>query len=227
MFFLIIIISVIGVIIVAFLTDDSDKKKNIIQQRIDSIGIKFTKEIKEDSLFVLGISEEERKVVIVKEDSQYVLNYEDILGVDFVVNGDMVISRSLGKMIGASAALGLAGAVLVDQKVKTKITSFYVDIRTRLLDNPSVRILPFIGDYKKANEITNVIKIIIDKVEREQDEKRFEMAQSNIAKSISNDMQTNSTESIADELVKLAALHDKGILTDEEYQLLKKKYIGL
>lgn len=230
-----ILIIVIGV---AISISNSNERKDKMASRQSVLGYNFTREIKHwDNRYTFGISEADRKVVVIFPDSENVLNYEDILGVDVVVDGNMVASRSLGKLIGASALGGVVGAMAVNQNISKKVSDIHVDIHTRIMSNPNIRlqVLDHETDMYKnsldsANEIANLVKIVIDKVEQEEKAKAQTVSMSSTTKEdnvVSNSLSPASTSLIAEELTKLAELKEKGILSEDEFAAQKRKLLGL
>jgi len=235
MIVIIILVVVLGVILSIF---NSNERKTKMEDRQATLGYNFTREIKpQDNFYTFGISEVDRKVVVIFPDKEHVLNYEDILGVDVVVDGNMVASRSLGKLIGASALGGVVGAMAVNQKISKKVSDIHVDIHTRNLSNPNIRLQVlntetelFRGYLDSANEIANLVKIVIDKVEQEERAK----AKSNSTESTTSvesqavsSIPNASSNLIAEELEKLATLKEKGILSEVEFNAQKKKLLNL
>lgn len=227
--FIYIILIIIVLAVCAFFCERGHKKKRkLLDERVKQSNYNFTKVITEPERFALGVCEPERIIAIVRIDKDRILKYEDILGVDLVVNGKMVVSRSLGGLVGAAAIGGVVGAMAVKQTVTNKTTSVYVDIHTRLLEMPNIRLLTF--RQSVANEIVGVIKIIIDRLEHEEKAKIFDSKQtSKIKMTKENDGKLPTsiqTVSIAEELSKLADLRSKGILSEEEFTDQKKKLLN-
>ncbi len=235
---IVVVVILIFVMSVIISISKSNDRREKMATRQAALGYVFARVIKHwDNLYTFGISEVDRKVVIIFPDVEYVLNYEDILGVDVVVDGNMVASRSLGKLIGASAIGGIVGALGVDQKISKKVSDIHVDIHTRNLSNPIIRLQVlntetdmFRNSLDSAKEIANLVKIVIDKVEQEEKAKAMSSPIESTTEAERQDVLSIPIESsnlIAEEVEKLASLKEKGIVTEEKFYVQKKKLLNL
>ena len=146
------------------------------------------------------------------------------------------LGRTVGGAVVGGALAGGAGSVVGglsgNQTMKKKVSFVKVKITVRDINQPTEEIVCFnardvtMGEdsiksdsmngnlyYKpgleKASKITDMVRIIIDEVERN-------------TTTNNNSLQS----SIADELSKLADLKAKGILTEEEFAAQKTKLLG-
>lgn len=229
----IIIVIIVAIIMITIMK--SSERKADIEERQQKLGFNFARELKDSgNRYLFGISEDSKKVVIIYPDSETILSYEDILGVDVVVDGNMVASRSLGKLVGASALGGIIGAMAVDQKIRKKVSDIHVDIHTKLLSNPNIRIQvlsveteQYKGSLDFANEIAGLIKIVIDKVEQEEKTKSTLVTAATNAEESGSEKSSSASGLIAEELEKLASLKEKGVLSETEFEAQKKKLLNL
>lgn len=166
-----------------------------------------------------------------KEIEKHFFTFDDIISVELTKNNKTYLSKSVGGTIGGAlvggALGGSVGAVIGGLSSNTEINedvigiSLYLHLRD--ISKPKVGFVVYLKgtcdkiDDKttlypaflhKANDIMDVFSVIID--------------ESN--KHIVTD-KTNSKLSISDELLKLSELQKLGILTQEEYELQKKKLL--
>lgn len=176
------------------------------------------------------------------------LRYEDILKVSYEEDGRTIFSRSAGRTIGGAVAGGVlfggAGAVVGGLSGKStgekKVKTMEVRIVTRNAASPAIILSLHCGSYDELNvneskykelkkialDIRDLISVIIDKAQTPPELPRPEVSES-VDKVVGDDKSaTTGSTSIADELLKLAKLKDAGIITDEEFNELKKKLIG-
>lgn len=158
-----------------------------------------------------------------------IISFKDIISVEIVENGTTIFSKSTTRTIGGAlvgnALMGGAGAVVGglsgNSKQKGKVKNISVKILVRDVNNPTITIVILkeremdttSNDYqslrKFADEIKDVISVIIDVEDK---------SEKSIARKIVN---TDTTE----ELMKLAGLKEKGLLTDEEFAKMKARLL--
>lgn len=156
--------------------------------------------------------------------------FSDIISVEIIENGTTTFSKSTTRTIGGAlvgnALMGGAGAVVGglsgNTKKTDKVDSISVKILVRDVDNPTIMINLHKGsdidtnkdDYKNlkefANEIKDVISVIIDAED----------------KAANTKMEQPSNTNITDELMKIAKLKEDGLLTDEEFAKMKSKLLN-
>ncbi len=215
-------------------TDANGFVKNIIDDFCASNSIY-------DGNGLVAVDDKRKKVLLYNFDdsnpSYKVINYTDLLSVAIITDGKMISEKSTMRTIGGalvgSAIMGSAGAVVGglsgDATMGEKIGKVLVKFILRDISTPSFEIVfldmmpikPSAVDYykveralKKANEIKDLTAIVIDEVDKQ--EKRPQASQPN----------PSSNSSVADELAKLAALKEQGILTDEEFNIQKEKLLN-
>lgn len=190
-----------------------------------------------ENRFRVLIDDTSKKVCIISDETTHVVDYEQIMSVEYIENGNTISSKSTIRTIGGAivggALAGGAGAIVGglsgDSRSITKIRSIIVKIMIRDINSPSIEILAFDCRWTPerkpikpddilcrahadaAKEVVNVLSVIIDEVDRKG------TTQPQIQPQISK----QETLSIADEIKKLANLRDEGILTQEEFE--KKK----
>lgn len=194
---------------------------------------------------IIAVDTTQRKVRIYKysDKSNVTYNYEDILSVEIIKNGSSVSSRSLSRTVGGTLIGGMLGGVAGaivggttgDQSITSHIYELKVKVTFRSLQNPSeiFSILDYApesvkdSDYeiekvfiKKAEDIKDVFSVIIDDVEQ-----KYKASMLDNTIKVAESIKPEPIGSVADELVKLADLKAKGLLTDEEYNTAKKKLL--
>lgn len=158
--------------------------------------------------------------------------FNDIISVEIVENGTTIFSKSTTRTIGGAlvgnALMGGAGAVVGglsgNSKKSDKVDSVSVKILVRDVENPTIILNLHKGreletsneEYKKlnefANEIKDVISVIIDSVDNENKSTESKCKQPDA--------------NITDELMKIAKLKEDGLLTDEEFSKMKLKLLN-
>ena len=164
---------------------------------------------------------------IVKTD-QYIdtsiksIKYEDVIKVEIIEDGNTISSRSTSRTIGGTivggAILGGAGAIVGglsgNTKSSKKVSSIKIKVLLRsavdnsytfeLLKSTELNLSKTLEKQsydsimKTANEIKNILEVIIDKVD-----------------SVSKSQSHNNIQSIADELEKLVMLKERGKLLNK------------
>jgi hypothetical protein len=194
------------------------------------------------NLYVFAVDKNHRKVAYIKEDKETIIPFEDIISVEIMEDNATLASKSTMRTVGGAvvggALAGGAGAVVGglsgDTNMKKKVSLVQVKMRLRDIDNPTLAINCYDcktmtsgqeaktdsllwGIYKQglehARQITDLVSVIIDDVDRSD-------RHSILSTSASN------SGSIAEEIAKLAELRDKGILTDEEFSAQKAKLLS-
>lgn len=166
-----------------------------------------------------------------------VVKYEDIISVQILEDGDAVFEKSTSRTIGGAliggALMGGAGAVVGglsgSSRKKKKVKSIKIKLILRKTRKPSFEFIIYNSDERKSDElkeyyqdaekIKDTISVILDRIDREvaaESQKVFE-----------NQKLSSSNGSVADELTKLAALLEKGLLTEEEFERQKAKLLSL
>lgn len=192
--------------------------------------------------YVFVLDDASQTLAIINNNGHHrLLHYSDILKVSYAENGQTIMSRSTGRTLGGAAVGGMlfggAGAVVGGMsgnvKQQRKITSMDIRIVTRNTSKPTI-ILPvklssdahaienenlYNSRKEWATEIQELISLVIDKADS--------AAHQPAATASPAPQPQSANMSIADELLKLSKLKDQGAISEEEYNALKKKHIGL
>ncbi|MER1958848.1 MAG: SHOCT domain-containing protein [Solibacillus sp.] len=166
------------------------------------------------------------------------INYKDILESEVIIDGETVTKTSRSSQIGGALLGGIlaggVGAMIggISGKTASKENVKTIQLKVIVTDtkNP-LQVIPFLNeDYSidrnnkkfiKANKEVmhwhSLFKIIIDLADKE--EKSKQLIQDNKSDS-------NSTYNIAEEIRKLHDLLKEGIISQEEFDLQKKKMIS-
>lgn len=214
-----------------------------ISKKIDGFGgfyIFAIDEINEKIALVADSLSHNGKIAIVKTVNQ-VINFHDIIGVELIEDGNIVSKKSITRTIGGAIVGGvlgggvgtIVGGLSGNSTQKSKISSLSVKILLRSIDKPSLLIKCFDSltmtiehkasieteNYiykickKNAEDIKDLVSVIIDKNDNKTENKSIENA-------------PKHSNSIADEILKLNELKEKGILTEEEFNLQKNKILN-
>jgi hypothetical protein len=179
----------------------------------------------------LSINNETKQVFIAADSNNYggslqhVYNFDNIVNVEIQIDGVSVASPSIGGAIVGGVLFGGAGAIVgssaktTNQKIKNIALKIYVDdLKSPFLqlyfykgDTPVITNHPWVVQpQKEVNEWYSRFLNII--------EKRKLLAQAG---------GNNNGSSVADELAKLSNLLKEGVISQEEFDSLKKKTLGL
>jgi len=195
-----------------------------------------------DNRFIVLIDDVSKKVCIVNDREKTVVNYDQIISVEYIENDIVINSKSTIRTIGGAliggALAGGAGAIIGglsgDSTSINKINKIIVRIRIRDINTPIIEILAFDCKWtverkpikpndvlcrvhaNPAKEIVNVLSVIIDEVDRK-------------AKPIEQAITPHRNDNhilVADELMKLVELKEKGVLSESEFCDQKRKLLG-
>lgn len=170
-----------------------------------------------------------------KDLTSFRIKYEDIHSVSLLIDDVTIYSKSSTRTVGGAlvggALFGSAGAVVGglsgDIKVHGKVKSVKIKILIKDPSNPT-RIITLLSgaEFEKdiarpyiedGTAVQDTIKIIIDMLDREDADKFND---------VTSQTSSSSNLSISEELLKLAELKEKGILTEEEFQAQKHKILN-
>lgn len=220
--------------------EENEKRRSSMKSKVKEMNPSaevFVRDSKE--LFLIF---DDRKEIMYRNENNRdtIIPFDKIMSVELIENNTIITSKSLGRVVSgaligdlvAGGAGMIVGGLSGGSKQNKKISKVSVQIKLRDYSKPVFDIVTFdaqrdtgsneikpdstlFGDlYKKALEeaikITNLIGIIIDK---EDNEKLS-------SKTPSND------SGIVNELQSLISMKEKGFLTDEEFNDLKKKIIN-
>lgn len=194
--------------------------------------------------YSFAIDNERKKIMIATADNNRTLaqkkyiNFADIISVELLEDSNVAFSKSTMRTIGGGlvggAIAGGAGAIIGglsgDSKAKKKVSKIEIKILVRNQSSPTCVIkcyndepmdvtsglgkVTYDGIMSTAKKIVDHISVIIDMMDREYQH------QENMSNA------KPETKSIADELEKLCALRDKGILSAEEFGKQKEKLLS-
>lgn len=243
---IIIIVFVGGIIwaIVSGINGSQEVKERgvLMEEKVNSMN-NFTatqKVVGVNNLYTFAVDSNRREVAYIEENHETIVAYDEIISVEVIEDNTVVASKSTMRTVGGAvvggAIAGGAGAVVGglsgNTNMKKKVKMVQVKLRLRDIANPTLFINCF--DYKTmaggqevktggmlwfiyeqglkdAQSIADLISIIIDDVDRNQ----------------KTSQQSNNSNSVADELAKLADLKSKGIITEEEFNAQKSKLLNL
>jgi hypothetical protein len=175
----------------------------------------------------IAIDNTHKKFCIVTRSSTKLYNYNDLLGVELIENGETLTKSLRGSQIAGAAVGGLllggAGAIIgglsgkketikLINNIEIKLTlndtekpifDFVFFRRNNKKDNPSIQM----NKAKKWNSLLNAIIL---------------------QKDANNTGNINNQESlsVADEILKLKTLKDDGVITNDEFTIQKNKLLG-
>jgi hypothetical protein len=160
------------------------------------------------------------KCLLQKTVTRY-FNYKDLISSEIIKHGETVSKTSRSSQIAGAIAGGLVfggvGAVIggLSGKRKTSTKMYAVSLRIIVNDkeNPLFALL-LNKNYPEAVKWHKILTKLIKKADRE------EVPGGNVATA------NNEQLSVADELLKLADLKDKGVISEEEFTIQKKRILN-
>lgn len=179
-----------------------------------------------------------KKVCIIIEDVAHLVDFDEIIKVDFMENSISIMSKSTSRTIGgalggailAGGVGAIVGGLSGDAKSIKKIDKVGVDILIRDVKSPSINIVTFDSSWmggqkavkasdsgyqigiENAKKIIDVLSVIIDEVDKGWMKENSSLKQ---------EKPIQLSTSVADEIKKLAQLKEEGILTEEEFNKQK------
>ena len=236
---LVILVSVIGGIAAGRV---SAKRQTVMEKQLGELpDFTVTQMVVKGDGNGLAIDENSLKLCLI--DSRYeipefrVISYKDIISCELFQDGSTVTKTIRSSQIGGALIGGLAlggiGAVIGGLSGKTKTTEKVRQIDLRIIVNDmnaplhDVRFLSvetnkegLVGGnyYEKslheARHWHGLVEILIRRADTED-------------KQLSSSTAQMAQPSFSDEIKKLAALRDSGVLTDEEFKIQKRKMLGV
>ena len=248
-FLYLIIVGFLGAMVWGFVSRADAKKK--ARERLLVLKDKFSKMndffptqrvVGLENRYIFAIDQTRRIIAYVEEDTEVFIPFDKIINVEISEDNSTIASKSTSRTVGGAlvggALAGGAGAIVGglsgDMKMKKKVSLVQVRIRLRDFQSPTLFIDCFdskamfgcddmdsdgVGGWaykdglNHAKQITDLVSVIIDDVDRAE-------------KQNLSSVQEIATGSVAEELEKLAALRDKGILTEDEFKGQKMKLLN-
>lgn len=244
--FIVVIVIVGGVMGGNYETKKKSERGEAMKLRINGIE-NFTVSRKVDGFggfYIFAIDEINEKIALVTESVKHIVSFSDIIGVELIEDGNTVSKKSTTRTIGGAIVGGvlaggagtIVGGLSGNSTQKSKVSSLSVKILLRSLNKPSLKITCFdsrtmtiehkasletdgkLESYiykigkKNADNIKDLISVIIDRTDTKTGPIPVAIA-------------SKPSNSIADELLKLNELKEKGILTEQEFQTQKQKIL--
>lgn len=234
--------------IVMSVTDEKKQKDNSVKLAELVGGLKdfyISASVRgEKNEFMLAIDKKRERVAYITLLKQDVIPFSKILSVELQEDNNVVSSKSLTRTIGGAvvgkALAGNAGAIIGglsgNSNQKKFVSKVCVKIKLKDIEKQAINIIllkasdinalsskpidttdpMYAGYYKRAisrgNRIVDIISAIIDEEDNKYDRKE------------SNSQNVSVSEAI-DDLVKVAALKEKGLISDDEYNKLKDELL--
>lgn len=218
----------------------------------DKENLKITQQYMMSNYSIVAVDENSQKICFLKSNSEikndkHLLNiekvkydvktfsYKDILESEVVIDGETVTKTSRKSQVGGAILGGIlaggVGAIIGGLSGKTSSKEKVKTIQLKIIINDTknpLQIITFLNEdtsivrsnekFIKANKEVmhwhSLFKVVIDIADKE--EKSTQVIQNNING-------TNATFNSADEIRKLHELLKEGIITQEEFDLQKKK----
>ena len=247
---IIIIVGIIGGII-SFISESKKMEtgRNLVEKKYNSIlsAIPNFKEsisiIDLDEKTAFYVDETSRKICFIQGYEYKLIEYEKIIRVQLIEDGETKYSKSTLRTIGGALVgnviAGETGAIIGglsgDTKVKKIVKMITIELKLRDINDSTYVFNVFNADQTSfsfclnglktdddfysthymanAKKIIDTLEVIIDDVDKKNN-------------SESKNEQKSSDFSIADELKKLSDLKNQGIITQEEYDQQKAKLLS-
>lgn len=161
-----------------------------------------------------------------KKIKPHIYNYDDIIDFELLEDGESISKGGLGRAVAGGILFGGVGAIVGGatggKKSKAICTSLMIKITVNDLNNPTVYInyittatknssLLYKAAYQNAQNCLSTLQLV----------------RNSNQKSLQNNINTETTVSGADEILKFKNLLDNGIITQEEFEAKKKQLLGL
>jgi hypothetical protein len=188
----------------------------IVTRQIVGFGDRYVFAVDENNEKILLIT---RKYQRVEEYTKDIVSFSDIIGIELIANGKTTVSkrsttRTIGGAIVGGVLAGGAGAIIGGLSGNTKqeenVAVYTVKILLRSIEKTS---LIWYADKENANNIKDLVSVIIDKTDKS-------------TEGIPEETFAKPSDSIADELLKMNELKEKGIITEAEFTIQKDKLLS-
>jgi len=240
-------------LIAYFLAEDPEQKKEKLNEKIkkkfEEENLDVTQQYISVYYSVIGLDEKNKKVCFLDsnlktklplfdriEYSAQTYSYKDILESEIVIDGETItkVSRTsqVGRALIGAALAGGVGAVIGGLSGKStskeKVKKIELKVIVKDMKNP-VKIVTFLDEsspinkedrrYKEAYEQVlhwhSLFKVLIEQSDKEDTNNKQ-----------NQDNNDSSFLSVADEIRKLSELLKEGIITQEEFEIQKKKLLA-
>lgn len=232
-----IVIAFIAIIVIGVAVSLSNQKargetisatKSYLEQEGFSISKQVTDTENNYSLLV-DDTNQQWAIIAARNGTHTIYHYSDLIEYEILEDGNSVVKGRVGSVIVGGLLFGGLGALAGgarSKKVKNTCKSMVVCIVVNNLEMPQINIPLISTETKtgslihnlattKAKEIASVLAIIKSKAEQEKDIEANNMPE------------MTKQFNISDEIEKLHSLKEKGILTEEEFNVKKKQLLGL
>lgn len=247
MFWIFVVIVVgIGLVLVFIDEKETKERKDILETKINKLpnNGSFKKIFGHKNQYVFIIDNIGRIVYYLDSEQTKEIPFDQIISVEVIEDNSLLSSKSTtrtvgGALLGAALAGGagmVVGGLSGDSSQKKKVSQVSVKIRIRDYSSPSLLIICFDAQkltghaeiktndnlygqcYKEelqnARNIADYVSVIIDEVDKKEKQTLIQQPFS------------DNKHSVADELAKLAALKEQGILTEVEFQAQKDRILS-
>lgn len=234
---IIIVISIIAVIIQ--IVNTSGNKKAMSEHIKNLPDFNVTQEFMgNDGLTGIAYDDQHKKVCLIKRiGNDYkirLFSYKDILSTEILEDGNSINKTSRGSQIGGALigglALGPVGLLLGGLSGKRKSIDKVKRVDLQIIINDSsdprhlVNFLSLESEkdsflYKDSIELARKWHAIIEVLIKQADKEDYKT-------NMNNFNNTSNNYTISDELKKLSDLKNSGILTDSEFEQLKRKLLN-
>ena len=206
------------------------QKQQLIENSIGvavSSGFTVSRKIEAEDLgFLLAVDDTGKRWMLAQPigSAPKIYSFRDLLSFDLIQNGNQIISGNDGKAAVGAVLFGAAGAVVgasAKKKVSDVCNDLHIELNVNDLDSPLIK-LPFIEQqmavnsplYKIRSELARKVMAIMSYIKANAEQptqKTLEQPQPDIC----------------EEIEKLHALKEKGILAEEEFTKKKKSLLGI
>lgn len=208
--------------------------------------------IGEDGNTGFAYDNEHRKICLLAisahQPTAWVYDYKDVLSCELYEDGNSINKTSRMSQVGGALIGGVifggVGAIIGGLSGKTKTTNSInrIDLRMVINDSQSpihdINLLNietsksdivYKSSIEKARRWHGILTVIIKRADKEDEEKALvpdEAIENEITSQTLSEEEVATSSNLINDLSKLGDLLDRGILTNEEFQLQKKKLLS-
>lgn len=170
MFEAILVIVAFFAVIIIYARIKGKRRRSEVDNMIQSSGYELSYMSYNDSLSqVFGVDDTKQRIVIVDGKEIYSVLFEDLIGADVRVDGNIVTSTSTGSLVGRTLVAGAVGALTAEKETKQVIKDINVVIRTRSVARRIIDLSIMQGGSSdqqryihEANRIADLVNIIAE-----------------------------------------------------------------